>query len=163
MGRLFGGIRQGAGIHDQMTGTPLQPTQPGASLAGHLVMPSSTYKQGGSVVSRHPRQRLRHLYAYGAQKRNNGLPMRATGAVESSKFQTWDAGMIFNADFNDGLFEGGYPRNMGLTTKVMGPADVSLQGGAQPTQNSRPQQRISVFTRRSFSGAPIKPAKPSAS
>lgn len=101
------------------------------------------------------------MYSRGAQQREV-FHMRMTGGVESSLANTWDQGYTFNAFFNDGLFEAGYPRNNGLSVKLeQVPPD--LKHGVGPYMQAAPQARSSIFTRRAFYGAPTKTAKPASS
>src|SRR5882672_10740956 len=111
MFRLFGTSRLPASVNDSLTGTPLQPMQPGVSMAGHLQVPAASIRTNAPYVSRKLRTKERILYARGAVQQNV-FHMRQTGGVESSLANTHSgrAGIV-NAFFNDALFEAGYPRN----------------------------------------------------
>lgn len=128
---------------------------------GFLPSPSSTVSHGSPIVSRKPRRKTRYLYAHGSQ-RQSWFRMIATGQCESSKFQPYLSHM-FDASFNDGLFEAGYPQNLGLSVKVGTIPNDLLNGTTGPTMNPAPNQRRVIFTRRAYSTAPSVPAKPAAS
>jgi len=88
--------------------------------------------------------------------------MTATGQAESSKFQPWLSHM-FNASFNDGLFEAGYPRNNGWSVKVATVPNELINGSAGPQMEPRTQKRNVIFTRRAYNTVPTLPAKPASS
>lgn len=114
--------------------------------------------QGAAIVRRVFRTYgIRFLYQYGGQIKD-WFSMRATGQVESTKFQpvlayTWDG------CFNDGLFRaGGYPQNLGLSEKVPSIPEQAL--GVTPTQMlPRPQIKRSIFVNRVFSTIKGEPAE----
>ena len=159
--RLFKHVRVGATPTGSPALPPLQPMQPGASFAGHLQVPATKVSERAPIVHRVPRIKEKVLYSYGAQVRTP-FHMRATGQVECSMANVYDQGTLYNSIWNLGLFEAGYPQNLGTTVKVASKLnDDSVQTGS--FMRPQPQQRISVFTRRAFSGAQIKPAKPAKS
>jgi len=119
---------------------------------------STGVSAGAAVVSRKPRRGGNaFLYSRGSRV-INWFRMIATGQVEETKFQPRSAA-TFYADFNPSLYAAGYPRNMGWTEKVPTLPPAAL--GIGPNQMaSAPQYRRSIYTNRSFAGAPSVPAKP---
>lgn len=76
-----------------------------------------SWNQHSRMVNRDPRRLgIRTLFSYGGQIRR-AFAMIATGAVQSSKFQPRNNHM-WSGEFNDALYQAGYPRNTGLTFKV---------------------------------------------
>lgn len=126
-----------------------------------LPIPSSTVTSGAPYVTRKPRSALRYLYTHGAQ-RQSWFPFRATGQCESSKFQPFLAGMV-NATFNEGLYEAGYPQNLGISVKVPTVPNDMLNGSTGPAMSPAYYQRRTIFTRRPYSTVKSIPAKPALS
>lgn len=142
------------------------------------VTPQTHYINGGSAaavnmaeyshqrISQHDRMvnrmplmtGIRNLYSRGAQIKP-WFRMMATGQVESTKFQpvlsyTW------NGEFNDAIYQAGYPRNLGYSFKVDTIPPWALGTGPYNMQPT-PQIRRSVFSRRAYtSGIPPVPAIP---
>lgn len=120
------------------------------------------WDQHSKLVNRDPRRiGIRTLFSYGGQLKP-WFKMIRTGGVESSKFQprtnhTWDG------EFNDALYQAGYPRNLGLTFKV-----GTVNRGINPpwTQMPAPNARgRTIYTARRpvTSGIPGVPAIPTRS
>lgn len=149
-----------ASVNDVMDGAQLTGTPQNVPFAAHLQVPAGTYTTGAPFVTRAPRQRLRYLYSYGKQTRD-WFRMIMTGGVESTKFQKQN-GVMFDATFNDGLFEAGYPQNTGISVKVVTIPDSLAQGNG-PRMRPQPQQTNSIFTRRAYNTAPSLNAKPAGS
>lgn len=109
------------------------------------------------LVNRMPRMNgIRWLYSRGGQLKP-WFRMKATAAVESTKFQpvlsyTWQG------EFNDSIYQAGYPRNLGYTFKVDTIPPWAL--GASPWQmQPAPQIRRPIFARRAYtSGIRALPA-----
>jgi len=160
MFRLF--QTQAASVNDVMSEQPVVPTNLPRSpnLAGHLAIPAGSMTQSAPFVTRVPRQRLSYLYSYGKQTRE-WFRMISTGAVESTKFEPYN-GVMFDATFNQGLYEAGYPQNTGISAKVAS-LPPELARGDGPKMRPQAQQRNSIFTRRAFNTAPSLPAKPTGS
>lgn len=161
MFRLFGASRVDASVNDTMTEIPLQPMQPGVSFAGHLQVPASSIRTNAPYVTRVERNKERNMVSNGVQQRHP-FHMIATGQVESSMAETLNQGYKFNTWLNDGLFEAGYPQNLGISVKLE-QVPAALKRGDGPTMQPQPQQRVSIFTRRSFTGSATLPAKPASS
>lgn len=107
------------------------------------------------VVDRHNRIRgMRFLYSRGSQVHTQ-FQMRATGQVQSSRFQPKIASTWF-ACFNDALYQAGYPgTNLGISEKV--PTIPPQALGTAPWQMAAaPQWRRNIFTNRNY-GTPNKP------
>jgi hypothetical protein len=139
------------------------------------VTPQTNYIRGGSsavvehpsfqpvdqhtgLVNRMPRMLgIRWLYSRGGQIKP-WFRMIATGAVESTKFQpvlsyTWDA------EFNDAIYQAGYPRNLGFTFKVPTIPSQAL-GSERYSMLPRPRFSRSIFARRAVtSGVRPLPAQ----
>lgn len=121
-------------------------------------IPNQRISQHDRLVNRMPRMLgIRWLYSRGGQVKP-WFRMIGTGAVESTKFQpitshTWDG------EFNDAIYEAGYPRNMGYTFKVPtipAPA-VALQ---RDRMAAAPRFTKSIFARRAYtSGVAPVPAQ----
>lgn len=151
----------------------------GASVAAYQpyyappVTPSTNYVQGGkaaatkmpdhqqteidqhtSLVNRMPSMLgIRWLYSRGGQIKP-WFRMIATGRVESTKFQpvlsyTWQG------EFNDAIYQAGYPRNLGYSFKV-----DTIPSYALATQQAqmRPAQRFTrpIYSRRAYTSG-VKP------
>lgn len=111
------------------------------------------------VVNRRNRLKgMRFLYSRGAQV-NRQFQMRATGQVQSSRFQPQIASTWF-ACFNDALYQAGYPgTNLGISEKVPTIPPEAL--GTGPWQMApSPRWTRNIFTTRNY-GTPNKaiPAK----
>lgn len=124
----------------------------------HVDQASTSPRDGAGVVTRRNRLNgLRFLYNRGSQT-TPWFRMRATGQVEKSAFQPTLASTWFAA-FYDGLYQAGYPRNLGLSEKVASIPPEAL--GTSPSQMApRPRFTRSIFTNRSYGTAPAIPAKP---
>jgi hypothetical protein len=124
----------------------------------HVDVASTSPRDGAGVVIRRPRLNgFRFLYNRGSQT-TPWFRMRATGQVEKSAFQPTTASTWFAA-FYDGLYQAGYPRNLGLSEKVASIPPEAL--GTSPSQMApRPRYTRSIFTNRSYGTAPAIPAKP---
>ena len=126
----------------------------GGSAAAVMHPVAQPIDQHTSLVGRMPRMNgIRWLYSRGAQIKP-WFRMIATGAVESTKFQptlsyTWDG------EFNDSIYQAGYPRNLGYSFKV-----DTVPPWALGTQNSQmlPAPRFTrpIFTRRAYTSG-VKP------
>lgn len=120
---------------------------------------SSTVGRTSGVVSSAPRMKGdRQLYSRGMQH-NSTMDMVATGQVQRSDFQpnmcwTW------SGSFNDELYTGGYPQNLGLSFKAPSIPDGIATSPAWGRMRPAPQITRTIFTRRRFSGAPSVAAKP---
>lgn len=101
-------------------------------------------------------------YTYGAV-RNTMFHMRATGQVESTEFQPY-LSYPLNSTHNDWLYRAakGYPQNLGLSEKVPTIPAEALGNNPWGQMTGTPRFTRSVFTRRSFVGAPSVPAQPQA-
>lgn len=104
--------------------------------------------QHDRLVNRMPRMLgIRWLYSRGGQIKP-WFRMVGTGTVESTKFQpvlsyTWDG------EFNDAIYQAGYPRNLGFTFKVDTIPPWAL--GTSPWQmRPAPQIRRPIFSRRAY-------------
>lgn len=94
---------------------------PRTPLATRLNNPSSTNVTGSAVVARQPR-RGGHMffYSHGAVVMPNALPhpgAGGVGGVESSAFQPYNI-QLMDWQINRSWYEAGYPRNLGLSTRV---------------------------------------------
>lgn len=134
----------------------------GTSVLATMNPPVVTNVRTGAPVvnSAFRRKGMRYLYSCGARM-NSWFKMIATGAVESTKFQPI-TDHVYDASFNDALYEAGYPQNLGLSFKVPtipnGIATTDQWGRMRP----QPQYTRSIYTRRRFSSAPAVAAQPSA-
>jgi len=116
--------------------------------------------QHTSVVNRMPRMLgIRWLYSRGGQIKP-WFRMVATGRVESTKFQpvmahTWEG------EFNDSVYQAGFPRNLGYTFKVPTIPSWALNGQTQqPQMLPRPRFTRPIFSRRAYtSGVTPLPAQ----
>lgn len=112
---------------------------------------------GNMAVSHRNRIKgMRFLFSRGS-KTIRQFRMRATGQVESSRFQpvtSW----TWSGSFNDALFAAGYPRNLGLSEKVASIPPQAL-GTSTSQMLPRPQITRSIFTNRAFSTVKGLPAK----
>lgn len=124
---------------------------------GTVVPVVGTASNGAPVVSRKPRERMRYLYSYGTSTKK-WFRMIATGQVESTKFQT-RTGHLYDASFNNGLFEAGYPQNLGISVKVPTIPPALLNGSSGPEMTPAYAKRKTIFTRRAYSTVPAVPAK----
>jgi hypothetical protein len=117
-------------------------------------IPNQRIDQHNRLVNRKPRMLgIRWLYSRGGQVKP-WFRMQSTGAVESSKFQpitshTWEG------EFNDAIYEAGYPRNLGYTFKV---PTYPAQAVAQPRDRmmAAPRFTRSIFARRAYTSG-VKP------
>jgi len=106
------------------------------------------------VVNRRNRLKgMRFLYSHGLQVHRQ-FRMRATGQVESSRFQP-QVNVTAFAPFNDALYQAGYPgTNLGISEKVPTIPPEAL--GTAPWQMApAPQWTRNIFTTRNY-GTPNK-------
>jgi hypothetical protein len=77
-------------------------------------------------------------YLYGTGHRRMEVTRDAAGAIANpfiSKFQQMLHGPIFNAGFNDALFQAGYPGfNLGLSFGVQTPEPPNIRTFARPPE-----------------------------
>lgn len=126
----------------------------GGSAAFQATIPNQRISQHERLVNRMPRMLgIRWLYSRGGQVKP-WFRMQATGVVESSKFQpitshTWEG------EFNDAIYEAGYPRNLGYTFKV---PTYPATAVAQPRDRmlAAPRFTRSIFARRAYTSG-VKP------
>jgi hypothetical protein len=131
-----------------------QPNYINGGTAAVTSMPHQEIDQHTSLVNRMPSMLgIRWLYSRGGQIKP-WFRSIATGAVESTKFQpvlsyTW------SGEFNDAIYQAGYPRNLGYTFKV---DTISPQALGQERFTMRPSPRITkpIFTRRAYTSG-VKP------
>jgi hypothetical protein len=130
----------------------------GGAAVAQQAIPNQRINQHDRLVNRYPRMLgIRFLYARGGQLKP-WFRMKATGAVESTKFQPV-LSYKWSGEFNDAIYEAGYPRNLGYTFKV---PTYSPQAIAQPRDRmlARPRFTQSIFSRRAYtSGVPPLPAQ----
>lgn len=89
----------------------------GSALSQNLELTASHADSSNGVVSRAPRTNgIRTLFSYGTQILTT-FRMIATGQVESTTFQP-RLSHQWTGEFNDSIYQAGYPRNLGLTEKV---------------------------------------------
>lgn len=130
----------------------------GGALSRNLEQVASRADYSDGVVTRAPRLNgIRTLFSYGTQIASQFRMIR-TGGVESSAFQPRLAHQ-WTGEFNDAIWQAGYPRNLGLTVKV-----PTVNPNINPPWSMRPapQFRRSIFVNRRAvtSGVPGKPATP---
>lgn len=114
------------------------------SITSSLVVPSSTNVTGSAVVARAPR-RNGHAFFYS----HGGVPMDmplarpgvGAGGVESSRFQPINV-QLMDWQINASWHEAGYPRNLGLATRVPQPMTNRTGGPGRSEMGQRP-----LFTR----------------
>jgi hypothetical protein len=115
------------------------PTTP---LTTRLFNPSSTNRTGSAVVTRAPRRNGQlFFYAHGAVTQPNALPnpgAASIGNVNSSAFQT-QLVQLFDWQKNIAWHEAGYPRNLGLSTRVP-QLETNVTGG--PGKSSSDQRPL---------------------
>jgi hypothetical protein len=121
-------------------------------------IPAHRIDQHTTLVNREPRMiGIRWLFAYGGQIKP-WFRNIATGQVESTKFQPITVSRL-TGEFNDAIFQAGYPRNLGYTFQVQQARFV----GAGPRM--RPGARILaapyVSGHATTSGIPPVPLIPS--
>ena len=123
------------------------------------VAPCATAPQNGApVVDRHERQiGLRFLFSRGGRRFRQFI-MMATGQVQSSAFQPYNA-WTWNASFNDSIYQAGYPgTNLGWSFKAATIPPEAL--GTSPYQMlPKPWIRRPVVTQRSYGAIPGVPAQ----
>jgi hypothetical protein len=117
-------------------------------------IPNQRISQHERLVNRYPRMLgIRWLYSRGGQIKPWHRNIMS-GGVESSKFQPVTA-HTWEGEFNDAIYEAGYPRNLGYTFKV-----PTIPAPALGNQRDRmmPQPRItrSIFARRAYTSG-VKP------
>lgn len=128
-------------------------------LAGYQAgIPNQRINQHDRLVNRMPRMLgIRWLYSRGGQTKP-WFRSIATGQVESTKFQPINA-YSWSGEFNDAIYEAGYPRNLGYSFKVPSIPDPALR---RPAVEMRPAPRFtrSIFARRAYtSGSRPIPAQ----
>jgi hypothetical protein len=97
---------------------------------------------------------MRFLYSRGSQVITQ-FQMRATGQVQSSRFQPKIASTWF-ACFNDALYQAGYPGiNLGIAEKVPTIPPAAL-GSAPWQMQAPPRFTRNIYTRRNY-GTPNNP------
>lgn len=141
-----------------LSGLPAQVAQPSANNGAFLTpsLPGQIVDQHTRMVNRAPRLvGNRWLYSRGGVSRP-WFRMVSTGQVESSKFQRVNA-HTWTGEFNDAIYQAGYPRNLGYLMKVS-----TIQSGSaalaknQPKMQPKPQITRSFYTRRAFTSG-VKP------
>lgn len=103
--------------------------------------------QHTTMASREPRMLgVRWMYSYGAQTKQ-WFRMVATGQVERSSFQPVTAHR-WSGEFNDSIYQAGYPRNLGYTFKVNQlAANIPIPGA---TMAAKPHIKRSYFSQRAY-------------
>lgn len=137
---------------------PRHPPPPGGEVFGQLPMhtrpawatprlPGEMLNQHSTFVSRMPRMLgMRWLYSRGAQIKP-WFRETGTGSVESTRFQPI-LSYQWSGQFNDAIYQAGYPRNLGYTFKVS-PVTANLgQGG--PQMKARPWLTRPVYSNRAY-------------
>lgn len=114
----------------------------------------ATIDQHTTMVNREPRMLgIRWLYSRGGQIKP-WFRMVATGRVESTKFQPV-LSYQWSGEFNDSIYQAGYPRNLGYTFKV--PTIPPRALGVQRDQMlPRPRFTRPIFSRRAYTSG-VKP------
>ena len=128
-----------------------------SALARNLEQVASRVDYADGLVTRAPRLNgIRTLFSYGTQILNQ-FRMIATGRVESTAFQP-RLSHQWVGEFNDSIWQAGYPRNLGLTVKV---PTVNPNINPPWSMTPAPQFRRNVFVNRRAvtSGVPGVPAK----
>lgn len=124
-------------------------------------LPGDIVDQHSAIVNREPRMiGIRWLYSRGAQVKP-WFRMIATGQVERTKFQPVLA-YQWSGEFNDAIYQAGYPRNLGYTFKVdQLPANTQIPG---PRMLAKPWIKRPYYARRAYtsgiSGLPAIPTYP---
>lgn len=118
---------------------------PGMPLTSRLYNPASTARTRSSVVTRAPRRGgMRSFYVHGAVGMPNALPnpgAGGVGGVNSSAFQP-NLVQLMDWQVNPSWYEAGYPRNLGLSTRVAQLQTNVTGGPGRSSQDQRP-----LFTR----------------
>lgn len=129
------------------TGPPrAQMQQTGSALLTPRI-PAQLVDQHTTMVNREPRMMgIRWLYSRGGQCKP-WFRMIATGQVESTKFQPVLAHQ-WAGEFNDSIYQAGYPRNLGYTFKVDQPVNTYTTPG--PSMASKPWIRRPYYARRAY-------------
>ena|ERR1700744_5939067 len=126
----------------------------GGAAQYQATIPNQRINQHDRLVNRYPRMLgVRWLYSRGGQIKP-WFRTIATGAVESTKFQpilSWS----WSGEFNDAIYEAGYPRNLGYTFKV---PSIPTQAMAAPRERmlAAPRFTRSIFARRAYTSG-VKP------
>jgi hypothetical protein len=130
----------------------------GGAAAAQPEIPNQKIDQHNTLVNRMPRMLgIRWLYSRGGQVKP-WFRMIATGQVESTKFQpvnswTWDG------EFNDAIYQAGWPRNLGYTFKVPSIPPQAL-GNQRDQMLPAPRFTRPIFARRAYtSGVRPLPAQ----
>lgn len=129
-----------------------------SALSRNLEQVASRVDYSDGLVTRAPRLNgIRTLFSYGTQILTT-FRMIATGRVESTTFQP-RLSHQWVGEFNDSIWQAGYPRNLGLTFKV---PTVNPNINPPWSMAPAPQFRRNVFVNRRAvtSGVPGLPAKP---
>lgn len=130
----------------------------GSALERNLAQPASHVDYSDGLVTRAPRLNgIRTLFSYGTQILTT-FRMIATGRVESTTFQP-RLSHQWTGEFNDSIYQAGYPRNLGTTFKV---PTVNPNINPPWSMAPAPQFRRNIFVNRRAvtSGVPGKPAIP---
>ena len=115
-----------------------------SNLAANLMVPAATNRTWAPVVCRVPRNRIKAFYVHGAETQPNALPYpgaAGVGEVNRSAFQD-QLVLLTDWHINPGWYEAGYPRNLGLSTRV--PQLVTQVTGGSGPGRSQPRP---LFTR----------------
>jgi hypothetical protein len=129
-----------------------------SALSRNLEQVASRVDYSDGLVTRAPRLNgIRTLFSYGTQILTT-FRMIATGRVESTTFQP-RLSHQWVGEFNDSIYQAGYPRNLGLTVKV---PTVNPNINPPWSMTPAPQFRRNIFVNRraTTSGVPGLPAKP---
>lgn len=99
------------------------------SVGQQLRVPASSVRTRSAVVDRHERRGgIENFYTHGAVPMRRPIPgLPAYGSVIRSAFQRFNVRLAM-WQLVPSLFEAGYPRNLGLSTKVAQP-EVNATGG----------------------------------
>lgn len=157
-GTPFSSLANSIAAYQPMYAPPTPPErsiiQAGGSSFFQNGIPAQFIDQHTRMVSREPRMDgIRWLYSFGAQTKSWFREI-ATGQVERSKFQPITAHR-WSGEFNDALYQAGYPRNLGYSFKVSQlPANMAIPG---PSMQSKPWITKPYFSRRAYTSgvAPV--------
>lgn len=146
---VFGGGRPG-GVIEYRGDLPAPDSTyasalPATPLASRLTVPATTNRTGSAVVDRRVRRGGHHFfYSHGAVPMPNALPGQGAaqiGGVNSSAFQPYNVALM-DWQINTSWYESGYPRNLGLSTRV-----PQLQTNVTGAPGKSRQQPRPLFTR----------------
>jgi hypothetical protein len=115
----------------------------GSPMATRLVVPRSQNITNSAVVKRRPRRNgLNYHYSHGGTVMPYlKVPCPGAGGVASSRFQTILV-QLHDWVINTGWHQAGYPRNLGLVTRV-GQLETNTTGGSTSAQ----MQQSPIFPR----------------